>query len=89
MNMTPERPLIFINPAIRWAVHPAHQHQLRHVDGVAGPQKEPAAGDVVTLEFIVDAVSGLPCPVRITEVLYAQQPGQTVIIPVVAKYQPD
>lgn len=89
MNLTQQRPLVFFNPVVRWAVHPAHQHQLRHIDGVAGAQPEPAAGSVLTLDFIVDATTGQPCPVRVTEVLYADEPNQTVIVPVLAKHQPD
>lgn len=83
-------PQLLINPALRWAIDAGHAGTLAYIDGVAQPAARiPLVGDVLTLPFIVDAITRKPCPVRVIQVLYQQQPGQTVVVPVVVKVQQD
>jgi len=87
---TSEPRRLVINPLVKWGVHPAHQHQLRYVEGIAGPVRRlPEVGEVLTLEFIVDATTGLPCPVRVCEIQHHSHATGTLVVPVLLKHQPD
>ncbi len=77
---------VLINPVVRWATEPGHPGTLDFVDGVAdGTTTLPYVGDVLTLPFIVNPITRQPCPVRVTRIEYVQEPGRTVVIPVVVR----
>lgn len=85
-----QAPQLLINPVMRWAIDAGHAGTLAYIDGVAQTATRiPHVGDVLTLPFIVDAVTRHPCPVRVVQLLYQQQPQQTVVVPVVVKAQQD
>ncbi len=64
-----EEPNLLINPALKWAVHPADQGRLKFIEGLGGPQKVPEENELITRPFLVDPMTLQPVPVRVAHVL--------------------
>lgn len=78
-----ETPELLINPVVRWATHPADQGRVLYIDGIAGPQTLPSEGEVITRPFLVDPVTRIPVPVRVTEIRKLwdeERPGHTMVV---------
>jgi len=61
-------PIVYINPLIRWAVHPADTGRIAYIEGIAGPQVLPVENEVIVRPFLVDPLTRQPVPVRVVEV---------------------
>jgi hypothetical protein len=62
-------PEILINPRTMWACEASEQARLRFIEGQGEHWPAlPHEGDVLTLPFIVDPVTGLPVPVRVVQI---------------------
>lgn len=89
MNEGPPR-RVLRNPAVRWAVEPAHADSIRCLDADHPDRlRVPYEGDVLTLGFLVDPITGLPCRIRVVRIDYVEEPHRTVICPVVARAPQD
>lgn len=63
------KPQLLINPRVKWACLASDAAKLHFVEGHAGkPPKLPHENDVLTLPFILDALTGQPVPVRVVEI---------------------
>lgn len=57
---------LLINPHVKWATTASEAGRLKFLDGHGDKwPKLPHEGDVLTLPFIVDPLTGNPVPVRV------------------------
>lgn len=80
-------PNLLINPAVRWAVHPADQGRIEYIDGLWSGHTVPKEGEVITRPFLVDPVSKAEVPVRVVQVLELPQHQPPVLAVVVTRDQ--
>lgn len=82
--METRRPLF--SPALFWAIEPSHEGSITRVDGIVDITRSPPyVGDVLTLPFMLDPATGLPCPVRVTRIEHREHDGRSIVIPVVVR----
>lgn len=66
-----ETPKVLINPVMQWAVELKSIGTIRYVNGLPKvPMAIPHVGDVLTVDFMVDPQTLVPCPVQVTQLLY-------------------
>lgn len=64
------KPNLLLNPAIRWAVHPADQDRIAYVEGTGAIERGvPKENELLTRPFLVDPQTRQPVPVRVVQVV--------------------
>lgn len=69
------KPQLLINPTVKWACPAGDVGKLHFVEGYKGEvPKFPHENDVLTVPFILDAVTRQPVPVRVVQIQTHQGP---------------
>lgn len=77
---------ILVNPTVRWACRPDDQPTLQFLDGTPkGAVVLPNIGDVLTMPYIVDPLSGQPAEVRVLDIVKMLGPEGHVLAVVVQR----
>jgi len=73
---------ILINPLIAWAIHPADQGNIEHIDGLQNASHTlPYEDQIITRPFLVDPKTQQPIPVRVVEIReILETRGHTLVV---------
>lgn len=83
------KPDLLINPRMKWACPPSEQGRLKFVEGRTDDWPPlPKEGDVLTLPFIQDPLTGQPVAVRVLQIQTLRDQQGHILAVVVARADP-
>ena len=72
--------------AAMWAIENGHEGTIEYLEGVrSGVIPSPKVGDVLTQPHLVDPITKLPCPVRVSRLFHAHWGTFLVVLIVVVR----